>query len=128
VPVPDGLGPPYWLASDAPVSFGHLPAVDDGLIRRNPCRVKGAGSQQFPERPVPTIRQIYDLAEAVGARYRALVLLAVFCSLRWGELAALRRADIDLAEGTVKVARTMHQLAGGGHSFGPPSPPQATAQ
>lgn len=95
-------------------------AVDDGLIRRNPCQVKGGGSQQSPERPVPTIRQIYDLAEAVGARYRALVLLAAFCSLRWGELAALRRADIDLRAHTVKVERTLDQLSGGGHSFGPP--------
>ena len=88
-------------------------AVDHGLIRRNPCRVKGGGSQQSPERPVPTIRQIDDLAEAVGARYRALVLLAAFCSLRWGELAALRRADIDLRAHTVKVERTLHQLSGG---------------
>ncbi|HEY2640251.1 MAG TPA: site-specific integrase, partial [Streptosporangiaceae bacterium] len=26
-------------------------AVEDGLIRRNPCRVKGAGNEQSPERP-----------------------------------------------------------------------------
>jgi Phage integrase SAM-like domain len=27
-------------------------AVDDGLIRRNPCRVKGAGQEKPPEQPV----------------------------------------------------------------------------
>src|SRR5271165_1853317 len=27
-------------------------AVDDGLIKRNPCRIKGAGSEDSPERPV----------------------------------------------------------------------------
>ncbi len=32
-------------------------------------------------------------------RYRALVLLATFASLRWGEATALRRADIDLSAG-----------------------------
>jgi hypothetical protein len=58
-------------------------AVDDGLIRRNPCRIKGAGQEKSPERPVLSIPQVYALADAVGDRYRALVLLAVFGSLRW---------------------------------------------
>jgi hypothetical protein len=26
-------------------------AVDDGLIRRNPCRIKGAGQEKSAERP-----------------------------------------------------------------------------
>lgn len=30
-------------------------AVEDGLIRRNPCRIKGAGSEDSPERPVLTV-------------------------------------------------------------------------
>jgi integrase len=30
-------------------------AADDGLIRRNPCRIKGAGQEKSPERPVLTI-------------------------------------------------------------------------
>jgi Phage integrase, N-terminal SAM-like domain len=67
-------------------------AVDDGLIRRNPCRITGAGQEKSPERPVLTVAQVYALADGVSGRYRALVLLAVFGSLRWGELAALRRS------------------------------------
>jgi hypothetical protein len=58
-------------------------AVDDGLIRRNPCRIKAAGIEKSPERPVLTLTEVYALAEAVGPRYRALVLLACFCGLRW---------------------------------------------
>ena len=27
-------------------------AVDDGLIKRNPCRIDGAGQEHSPERPV----------------------------------------------------------------------------
>ncbi len=57
-------------------------AVDDGVIRRNPCRIKGAGTGLSPERPVVTVRQIFALAAAIEPRYRALVLLAAFCSLR----------------------------------------------
>ena len=37
-------------------------AVDDGLIRRNPCRIKGAGIEHSPERPVLTISHVYALA------------------------------------------------------------------
>jgi integrase len=70
-------------------------AVDDGLIKRNPCRIKGAGSEDSPERPVLSVSQVYALADAVGLRYRALILLAAFSSLRWSELAALRPEDID---------------------------------
>jgi len=55
----------------------------------------------------------------VGLRYRALVLLAAFTSLRWAELAALRPDDIDLDARTVRVTRQLH-YHGAGHSFGPP--------
>jgi integrase len=35
-------------------------------------------------------------------RFSALIIVAAFSGLRWGELAALRRCDVDLAAGTVK--------------------------
>jgi integrase len=92
--------------------------VDDGLIRRNPCRIKGAGQEESPERPV-TMRQVFDLADAFDRRYRALVLLAVFCSLRWGELAALRRRHIDLALGTVRIQESVVELTDGSLVTGP---------
>ena len=50
-----------------------------------------------------TVRQVYALSEAIPPRYRALVLLATFTSLRWGELCALRRKDISLDTRTVRV-------------------------
>jgi Phage integrase, N-terminal SAM-like domain len=43
-------------------------AVDDGLIRRNPCRIKGAGQERSPERPVLPVPEVYALAGAVGGR------------------------------------------------------------
>lgn len=95
-------------------------AADDGLIRRNPCRIKGAGDEHSPERPVLTVAQVYLLADAAGNRYRALVLLATFASLRWAELAALRPEDIDLTARTVRVTRQISYQRGGGHSFIPP--------
>src|SRR5215831_17087886 len=68
-------------------------AADDGVIRRNPCRIKGAGAESAAERTVLSVPQVFALAEVVEPRYRALVLLATFTSLRWGELCALRRSD-----------------------------------
>jgi Phage integrase, N-terminal SAM-like domain len=46
-------------------------ALDDGLIRRNPCRIKGAGQERSAERPVLTVRQVYALAATTDERYRA---------------------------------------------------------
>jgi integrase len=92
-------------------------AVDDGLIKRNPCRIKGAGKEDSPERPVLTVAQVYALADAIQPAYRALILLATFASLRWGELAALRPDDIDTDACTVRVTR---QLDLAGRSFGSP--------
>lgn len=88
-------------------------AVDDGLIRRNPCRIKGAGDDKTPERPVLSLSEVFKVAEAAPTRYRALVLLAAFSSLRFGELAALRRRDVDLDSGTVAVTQGQIELANG---------------
>jgi integrase len=94
-------------------------ALDDGLIRRNPCRIKGADKEHSPERPVLTVAQVYALADAVGLRYRALILLVTFASLRWAELAALRPEDIDLDACTVRVIRQLYYHEAG-YSFAPP--------
>jgi integrase len=88
-------------------------AVDDGLIRRNPCRIKGGGDDKAPERPIISVDDIFRLADTIGPRYRALVLLATFASLRFGELAALRRSDIDLARGLVRITRAQIETSDG---------------
>ena len=67
-----------------------------------------------------TTRQVFDLADAIDSRYKALVLLAVFGSLRWGELAALRLCDVDLSTRTIRVVRQLAELRGGGYAFPPP--------
>jgi integrase len=95
-------------------------AVDDGLIRRNPCRINGAGTEESSERPVLAVHQVYALADAIGPRYRILILLATFASLRWAELAALTPQDIDLAACTARVTRQINYPPGGGYTFGPP--------
>ena len=95
-------------------------AADDRVIPRNPCRIRGAGDEKPAERPVLTVDQVYELANRIkNPRYRALILLVTFASLRWGEAIALRRCDFDLAAGTVSVRRQYIEL-GTGHALGPP--------
>jgi integrase len=53
-------------------------------------------------------------------RFRALVLLAAFVSLRWGEVTALRRCDLDMAAGTVRVRATFTERSNGQIILGPP--------
>ena len=95
-------------------------AVDDNVIRRKPCRIKGASQERSPERPTLTIRQVYALAEAAEQKYRALILMAAFTSLRWGELAALSCCDCDPEARTVRVTRQLTEANGHALAFGPP--------
>ncbi|MER5436781.1 tyrosine-type recombinase/integrase [Streptomyces sp. NPDC002588] len=88
-------------------------AVDDELIRRNPCRIKGADRYDVPERPFLTVAEVFAVADAIALRYRLLILLAAFTTLRFGELAALRRRDIDLEGMTVSIRRSQAELQDG---------------
>ena len=95
-------------------------AVDDGLLRANPCRVKGASADQAQERPVAMPDEVLRIADAIGDRERALVLVAAWCCLRFGELAGLRRSRINLMHRTIRVEENAVELSDGRTVFGPP--------
>lgn len=95
-------------------------AVDDELIRQNPCRIKGADKARRRERAVATVQQVWGLAMILGGRWFAFILTAALTGLRWGELIALRRKDIDLDAGTIHVARAFAELKGGKLVLVPP--------
>lgn len=88
-------------------------AADDLVIRRNPCRIPKAGDDGSAERQALTVSEVFAVADAVTPRYRMLVLLGAFTSLRFGELAALTRADLDLDQCEVKVRKSQAELRGG---------------
>jgi len=88
-------------------------AADDKVIKRNPCRIKGAGEEHSPERPVVELPDLIRLLDCIPARYRAMLLMATFASLRFGELAALRRSDIDLDRSVVRVVMSLAQMNDG---------------
>jgi Phage integrase family len=71
-------------------------------------------------------RALWELVEDGRAdynqdlRFRALVLLATFASLRWGEAIALRRCDVDLRACAVRVRATLAERSNGQILLGPP--------
>jgi integrase len=93
---------------------------EDELIRVNPCRIPGADREDTAERPVLSVAQVYALADEMPKRFRALILLTTFGCLRWGEVTALRRRDLDAVKGTVRVSQALSERQGGGLEFGPP--------
>lgn len=97
-------------------------AVDeDRILARNPCRVKGADQESPAERPVLAVSQVFDLANRMPLpRYRALILVTAFCTLRWGEVSALRRCDVAKDGSWVRVNRAYTEVAGRGLVVGLP--------
>jgi integrase len=95
-------------------------AADDQLIRRNPCRITDAGKEESPERQIVPLPVVFAIADALPARYRALVLLATYAGPRWCELTALRRDSIRLGSCEVVVSQTTVQLGRGGLRPGTP--------
>ncbi len=93
---------------------------EDKIILRNPCRVRGADREDAEERPVATIAEVFDLADRMPERFRGLVLLAAFASLRWGEATALRRCDLAEDASSVQVTRAFVEVPGRGLVLGPP--------
>jgi integrase len=89
-------------------------AEADGVIRVNPCKLRGAGQERYAERPMVATSLVLDLADAIEPRYRALVMLAGFAGLRTGENLGLRRCDIDLLHSEVAVIRQAQEIPGAG--------------
>jgi hypothetical protein len=87
-------------------------AVEVGYLPRNPCMVKGAGQERAPEMRFATVAQVAALADAIGPRYRALVLVAAYGGLRWGELVGLRVKRVDLLHGRVTVTEQVAEVNG----------------
>jgi hypothetical protein len=87
--------------------------VDDDLIRRNPCRIKKAGQDKAEEHPTATLEQVFAIAAAIQPRYRLFVLLATFAQLRFGELAALRRYNLNLPGMEVRILKATAEMEDG---------------
>ena len=112
----------YRTLPDAPTMRSHAysllksvfrTAVARRLVKESPVDVEGATARSTPKDiTLLTIAQVQTLADAMPSRHRLLILLAAWCGLRFGELTALRRRDLDLDEGTISVEQAAVTVAG----------------
>jgi integrase len=101
-------------------------ALTDGKIPANPCVIRGAGAVKRAHNVRPaSLDELAKLVDAMPARYQAMVLLASWCALRFGELAELRRRDIDLEQAEEAVIRVRRGVVRTDDGFKVTSPKSA---
>ncbi|MFJ9360931.1 tyrosine-type recombinase/integrase [Streptomyces mirabilis] len=89
-------------------------AIDDKRLARNPMRAKSVRWPKVPEDqreawPLETARRVRD---AINARYRIAVVLALGCGLRQGEVFGLSPEDVDFVRGVLRIRRQVQLLSG----------------
>ncbi len=95
-------------------------AVDDDILERNPCRIRNAGDEKPAERPILTIEQVQALSMLVPPRFSAFIMVTTYGCLRWGEITALTRRDVDLDAGAITVRFAYVERSTGALELGPP--------
>lgn len=88
-------------------------AVIDDLISRSPCIGIDLPKQtSHEEMRFLEPAQVEALGDAIEPRYRALIFMAAYTGMRWGELAALRVRRLNLLKGTVDVSESLAEING----------------
>ena len=83
------------------------------LVPYNPAHIRGAGSAKRAHRVQPaSLEELETIVDALPDRYQLMALLAAWCAMRFGELTELRRGDVDLRTGRVKVRRAVVRVDG----------------
>lgn len=88
-------------------------ATRDGVIGRNPCEdVDRPKDRTKPEMRFLTASEVMTLADTIDQRYRALIFVAAYGGLRWGEIAALKVEAIELPRGRVLIRESLADVNG----------------
>ena len=95
-------------------------AVSFGILRANAAAKVRLPAESKNEQKFLTHDEALHLAECVPPRFRAMVLVAVFGGLRFGEIVSLQRKHILIERNQIKVMQTMTDISGQPVSFGPP--------
>jgi len=83
-------------------------AVENELLAKNPCAIKGASNTTRKRQPVLlTVDELARVADEFGPRLRVMVLLSGFCALRFGEATELQRKDIGEGCETITISRAV---------------------
>ena len=83
------------------------------LVAENPCQIDGAGQvSRAHEVKVASLEELATIVAHLPDRLQLAALLGAWCALRYGEIAELRRKDVDLKNGTIKIQRGVTWPAG----------------
>lgn len=86
-------------------------AASEGMADQNPCTISGAGNTERRVKIKPaTLAELETITNEMPERLQLMILLASWCSMRFGELAELRRKDVDPA--LIRVRRGMVRAEG----------------
>ena len=94
-------------------------AVEDRLIQNNPVAKLPLPKIERTEMRHLNAEEVWQVADAIDARYRAFVPVAGFCGLRLGEILGLRWGRVDLVRRRIQVSETLVDVESTIH-FGPP--------
>ena len=93
-------------------------ALDEGVIRKNPCRkLKIRQGEQVEQRVLSRSEQ-EKVRLAADERGDLPVLLSLYTGMRLGEVSALKWSDIDWEKKTITVRRTAQRVAQGRNERG----------
>ncbi len=87
--------------------------MQDRHLDFNPCHIRGAGHSKRVHKIKPaTLVELEVITAEMPERLQLMVLLASWCAMRFGELAELRRRDIDVTNGVVRIRRAVVRVDG----------------
>lgn len=87
-------------------------AEESGIIGRSPCVGIRLGAPRRVEPRFLTVGEIAQLVTTIGERHRALVLLAAYGGLRFGELTGLRVERVDFFRSRLTVEDSIVEVGG----------------
>jgi len=87
-------------------------AVERGIIVANPTNGVQLPRIVRAEAHFLTPGELESLASAIERRYRAMVLVMAWGTLRIGEASGLRRSDVNLDAGTIRIENNAVQVLG----------------
>ena len=93
-------------------------ALDEGVIRKNPCRKLKIRQEEQREQRVLSRSEQEKVRSAADERGDLSVLLSLYTGMRLGEVCALKWTDIDWEKKTITVRRTAQRVAQGRNERG----------
>lgn len=84
-------------------------AVDDRLVSATPCQKVKLPKADDAEVVPPTVEEVMAYMNAIGERWRAVVVTLAGSGVRIGELLGLEVADVDFLRRTIRVERQRNQ-------------------